>query len=42
MMMLSDFVITLLNEWQIEDMPINVLIDDKYLKVLSRLQFVTN
>lgn len=29
-MMLSDFVIELLKEWQIEDLPVNILIGDKY------------
>lgn len=33
MMMLSDFVIALLKEWQIDDLPINVLIDDKYYDI---------
>ena len=33
MMMLSDFVITLMKEWQIKDMPINVLIDDEYYDI---------
>lgn len=34
-MMLSTFVINLLNEWQIEDLPINVLIDGKYYDISS-------
>lgn len=34
-MMLSAFVINLLNEWQIEDLPINVLIDGKYYDISS-------
>lgn len=29
-MMLSDFVITLLKEWQIEDLPVNILIGENY------------
>ena len=29
-MMLSSFVIALLEQWQIEDLPVNVLIGDKY------------
>lgn len=33
MIMLSDFVITLLKEWQLEDLPINVLIDDYYYDI---------
>ena len=33
MMMLSDFVIALLKEWQIDDLPINVLIGDKYYDI---------
>lgn len=35
MMMLSDFVITLMKEWQIDDLPINVLIDNKYYDIDS-------
>lgn len=30
MILLSDFAITLLKEWQIDDLPVNVLIDDEY------------
>ena len=33
MMMLSDFVITLLKEWQIEDLPVNVLIGNEYYDI---------
>ena len=33
MMMLSDFVIVLLNNWKIEDLPINVLIDKNYYDI---------
>ena len=33
MMMLSDFVIALLNEWKLEDLPINVLIDGYYYDI---------
>ena len=33
MMLLSKFVITLLNNWAIEDLPINVLIDGKYYDI---------
>lgn len=32
-MMLSDFVLTLLKEWQIDDLPINVLIGDEYYDI---------
>lgn len=32
-MMLSDFVIALLKEWQIEDLPVNILIGDKYYSI---------
>lgn len=32
-MLLSDFVIRLLNEWKLEDLPINVLIGDKYYDI---------
>ena len=32
-MMLSDFVIELLKEWQIEDLPVNILIGDKYYSI---------
>ena len=33
MMMLSDFVITLLQEWKLDDLPVNVLIDGKYYDI---------
>ena len=33
MMMLSDLVMTLLREWQIDDLPINVLIGDEYYDI---------
>lgn len=32
-MLLSDFVIALLKEWQIDDLPVNVLIGDKYYDI---------
>lgn len=35
MMFVSDFVITLMREWQKEDLPINVLIGDKYYDIDS-------
>lgn len=35
MMFLSDFVINLMRDWQIEDVPINVLIGDKYYDIDS-------
>ena len=34
-MWLSDFVLTLMKEWQIEDLPINILIGDKYYDIDS-------
>lgn len=33
MMMLSDFVIALLKEWQIDDLPVNILIGDEYYDI---------
>ena len=33
MILLSDFVITLLKEWQVEDLPVNILIEDKYYDI---------
>lgn len=33
MMLLSDFVMTLLKEWQIDDLPINILIGDDYYDI---------
>lgn len=33
MLLLSDFVITLLKEWQIDDLPINILIGDEYYDI---------
>ena len=31
--LLSDFVITLLKEWKIEDLPVNILIGDEYYDI---------
>ena len=33
MILLSDFVITLLKEWKIEDLPINILIGEEYYDI---------
>lgn len=33
MMMLSDFVFVLLKEWQIDDLPVNILIGDMYYDI---------
>lgn len=33
MRLLSDFVMTLLKAWKIEDLPVNVLIGDKYYDI---------
>lgn len=33
MMLLSDFVLTLLSNWKINDLPINVIIGDKYYDI---------
>lgn len=33
MMLLSDFVITLLKEWRVEDLPVNILIGDEYYDI---------
>ena len=33
MKFLSDLVVELINHWQDEDLPINILIDDKYYDI---------
>ena len=35
MKLISDFVITLLKEWQKEDLPINILIGNKYYDIVD-------